>query len=161
MGIWDSHLIKFGETFRAHLMHDGLTRLAATRFRVGSIPGSTRRTLAATTEDGLEILMSPKLMDYPVDIRRGVVMHELGHAVDFLYPALVSLSRDSRDLIVSKESFAARRALSTWKRREHDEVERFADSIAERAFGVTIGYTGPCLLQSIRGGVRPRPEGLR
>lgn len=157
-------LINDGHTFRQYLVKDGLSRLARIKFRVGSIPGGTRRTYAATADDGSEIVFSPKLVTMPVDVRRGIVMHELGHAVDFLYPAQVVLGRGKHrgDLIVHvHDDDARRRELAAWRRRDHDAVERFADAIAERAFGVEIGYRGPCLLQSDAGGVRPRPRGLR
>lgn len=156
-------LVAFGNAFRAHLISDGLIRLSRTVFRTGSIPGATKRTLAATSTDGMVIILSPKLALEPLDIRKGIVMHELGHAVDFLYPAGVVLGRgpDSRELVIDDIRAPSRRDISRWKRRTDDEIERFADTIAERAFDVTIGYRGPCLLQTTAGGVRPRPAGLR
>jgi len=96
----------------------------------------------------------------PDDIRRGIVMHELGHAADLLYPAQIIVGRGS-DLVVDDLAEPTRTRMASWKSRSHDEMERFADAIAERAFGVTIGYTGPCLLQSTARGTRPRPRGLR
>lgn len=155
-------LLAMGNQYRQGLVHEGLARLARTRFHVGSIPGGTWRTYAATSEDGLEIRLSPKLATMPADVRRGIVMHEIGHAVDFLYPGQIVMGRGKLrgDLVIHADN-AERRELAKWKRRDHDTVERFADAIAERAFGVEIGYRGPCLLQSVAQGVRPRPRGLR
>jgi hypothetical protein len=155
-------LSKYGETFKVHLVTDGLSRLGETRFKVTVIPGATWRTYAATSSDGRSILLSPKLARLPTDIQRGIILHELGHAVDFLYPAQIVLGRgkERQDLIVYGHE-PSRRDLAKWRARDHDTCERFADAIAERAFGVTIGYRGPCLLQSDIGGVRPRPRGLR
>lgn len=152
-----------GEQFKAHLIHDGLVRLRATRFRVAKIPGATKRTYAACSADGTEILLAPDFRKLPGDIKRGIVMHELGHAVDHLYPAQIVLGRGKHrdDLYVVDHTEPTRRQLAAWARRGTDTVERFADSIAERAFGVEISYRGDCLLQSDASGVRPRPRGLR
>ena len=155
-------LITCGEHFKAHLVHDGLSRLEETWFAIGRIPGAKSRTYAATSIDGKKILISPKLARLPMDVRRGIIMHELGHAVDFLYPAQIVLGRGDhgRDIVVHEDE-PTRVALSRHAHRDDDEIERFADSIAERAFGVRIGYRGRCLLQSDQGGIRPRPRGLR
>lgn len=97
------------------------------------------RTFAACAEDGSTILLAPDLAREPVDVRDGIMMHELGHAIDFRYGP-----RDVR----------------AWQRRSGDRIERDADEIANEVFGVTIGYRGPCLLQSTLGG-SARPRGLR
>jgi len=51
--------------------------------------------------------------------------------------------------------------LEDWRRRSSYVVETDADRLAEAALGMRIGYAGPCLLQTVGEGVRPRPAGLR
>lgn len=114
------------------------------------------RNFGATTEDGREIMLAPKLAAQRQDIIQGVVAHELGHAADFLYPAL--WYRDNHG-----EWYRAwkRTELDIWQRRTHDQVEHAADGIGESMFGCKIYYRGACRVQSTAAGVRPRPRGLR
>ncbi len=143
---------------RDKLVRGGLKRLAVTRAQVGEVPGGTDRTYAACSENGKMIILSPDLAVLESHFVNGIVLHELGHAVDFLYPAQLHLGTAGDLVVYEHKPWAG--DMRAWKRRSHDVVERFADQVAERAFGVTIGYKGPCLLQTTRGGIRPRPAGL-
>lgn len=85
------------------------------------------------------IVVAPDLEDAPDDLIRGVLAHELGHAIAAWLPE-------------------ATRKLT------YDENERYADSLAEDALGLLIYYDPDDLVQrtgaQVRG-IRPRPKGLR
>jgi len=127
------------------------------------------RTYAACRTDGRLLLLSPDLAALPWAVLTGILGHELGHAVDYLYPGQWAQDRDGRArmLDVSKrgvptgEAPLPKRWLDDWNARTDDQIERMADAICECVMGVTIGYAGPCLLQTVGQGIRPRPAGLR
>jgi hypothetical protein len=127
------------------------------------------RTYAACRTDGRLLLLSPDLACLPRPMLQGILGHELGHAADYLYPGQWAQERSGRArmLDVSKKGVPTgekplpKRWLDDWHARDDDAIERMADAICECVMGVKIGYTGPCLLQTIGQGIRPRPPGLR
>lgn len=87
---------------------------------------------AEELDDGtVEIVLSPRLKTMPLDNVHGVIAHELGHAIDYLY-----------DFDLSE--------------RDH---ELRADAIAERVFDVQVNYDED-MIQTLGPGIR-RPRGLR
>ena len=115
----------------------------------------TDRHFAGCTTDGGTIYVAPQMVELPPDTVLGILAHELGHALDFLYPAEFLLRGDH---VVHIQPDKQR--TKGWKRRDDDTVEITADYIAEYVLGTSIGYRGPCLLQSL-GHFAPRPLGLR
>lgn len=140
----------------------GLTIVVTDRAREGD------RHFAATRDDGRLILLSPQLIELPPTTASGIVGHEFGHAADFAYPAQWAKSaRGGWTLLdvtkrgASRETAFPAEWLRDWRARDDDTLERTADGIAETVGKVRIGYSGPCMLQTIGRGVRPRPRGLR
>lgn len=117
---------------------------------------------------GRAVLASPEMVHLPEETVLAILSHEFGHAVDFLYPGAYVLV-DGEGLVhqgdvagSDKRAEQARVAIARrWEKRDDDTVERTADAIAEMVLGRSIGYSGPCLLQTFGPGVRPRPEGLK
>lgn len=153
------------ETARDVFLAAGFDRLAATKVRVDAAAGDGGRHFAACRTDGELILLSPEMVSLPQDTAMGIMLHEFGHAADFSYPAQISFGRGGAARVVD----VGRRGgsvdidawLRDWEDRDDDEIERCADRIAEGVAGVKIGYAGPCQLQSVGRGKRPRPPGLR
>jgi hypothetical protein len=134
------------------------------------------RHFAACSEDGLSVVVAPQIVGLPQENLVAILSHELGHAADFLYPMRWQLCdgllaewehpdwEEGPPRAVDERTLYARRR--QWEARAHDEVERTADAIAERAYLAvgtprTIRYDGPCLLQRFEAGVAPRPRNLR
>lgn len=133
----------------------------------------TARHFAGATEDGRCVLVTPELAELPELTVVAILAHEFGHAMDFAYPAAYAWSPDglirSPSLMAPEQvpsgdakriAQAANAAMRQWRDRDADTVERMADAIAEQITGRTIGYAGPCMLQTLGTGA-PRPEGLR
>ena len=109
-------------------------------------------------------------MQLDVDSAAAIIVHELGHATDFLYPSRYLLVDDSLHEWAHPdwESGAeephprfAQNRMRQWEDRADDAIERTADAIGERVVGRKIYYGGPCCLQTFdTRGVRPRPAGL-
>lgn len=97
-----------------------------------------KRTVAATSADGLRMWLSPRLETFDEERQYALLAHEFGHAVQGLYGT---------------------------KTRSTDASEREADAIAEKVMGAPLYYASVDgrLIQTFRprGGVRPRPLGLR
>ncbi len=134
-----------------------------TTFYVAPWIHDSPRHFAACREDGLSIVVAPELVELPEQTVCGIVAHELGHAVDFLYPGQFALGQGGSALRrgpgdLGEEQWA--RWMLDWGARDDDQVEMTADAIAELGTGRRIGYLGPCQLQSFDGG-RARPQGLR
>lgn len=146
----------------------GLERMADVRFVITTEVHDKRRHFAATTEDGKRMLYAPQIVELPHDTLIAIIAHEFGHAADFAYPALWVTPDDGPgratflDALGEKfwDTKAGRTRVAEWQRRNRDQVEWSADSIAEAVTGKRIGYAGDCVLQTLRGGV-DRPMGLR
>lgn len=140
------------------------------KFEVTRAARDTDRHFAACRTDGLQILVAPELVGLEVDAAAAIISHELGHAVDHLYPGRFLLVGDrlhewehptwSSSAPEPHPRFAQNR-MRQWSDRDYDAVERTADAIAEHALGRPIFYGGPCMLQTFSQGERPRPAGLR
>lgn len=159
------------EDIRRHYLIAGLDKVKATRWRVTPEARDHGRHFAFCRVDGLEIGFAPELVLLPFDTARGIIAHEFGHAADYLYPAqflpgpggslhAVRVGTRSNDGVPPER-------YNQWRRRDYDAIERTADAVAEtvltKATGapVKIGYAGPCQLETLNAGVRPRPRGLR
>jgi len=134
----------------------GFDRIKQTTLRCSLDIHDTPRHFAGCLQDGTKIYASPQMIELPEDVVLGILAHELGHAVDFLYPAEFTI----RDNTISRFPFDRNR-LKGWKKRSEDTVEKTADLIAEAILGVPIGYRGPCHLQSLGYLGSRRPVGLR
>lgn len=141
-----------------------LPLVAGTQLRVDPKMHDTPRHFAACRDDGRLILVAPHLCDQPVSTVEGILAHELGHAVDFLYPAEWVLRgrkvvrRERRDFGEAEWERFAR----AWQKRDADAVELTADGIAESVLGEPLGYCGPCRLQTLGAPeCGRRPMGLR
>ena len=141
----------------------GLKRCQRVKFYCAPGQHDTPRHFGATSEDGREIVVAPELAELPVETVSALIAHELGHAVDFLYPGEWVLGRE-REAIRRKRAPGDdeqwERWMRAWKERDADVIEFTADAIAEWATGRRIGYLGPCLLQAFDKG-QARPAGLR
>lgn len=95
----------------------------------------------------------------------GIIAHEFGHAADYLYPGAFCVTSGGKVLGAlagpTSKQVVPNARYRYWLERDYDAVERTADKVAETVLGVKIGYAGPCMLETINGGVRPRPKGLR
>lgn len=140
----------------------GFDRCARTTLVCAPWVHDSPRHFAACEETGHRIFAAPELADLPDTTVIAIFAHELGHAVDFAYPATFALGREGiqrRDFSSVSEK-QVRAWMSGWNARDADAVEVTADKIAESVLGVPIGYSGPCELQSFGRG-HARPQGLR
>jgi hypothetical protein len=144
-----------GLRLRDQAISDGFVALRGMEIRTVEWKGFKGRTFAATADDGSRIILAPDMRDLEPDIVMGIMVHELGHALDYAYPAQWDVGPRGR-----VDFLAAQLRRSAWERRSHDTVERAADVIGEVVFGVRIGYRGCQTLQSVADGTRPRPHGL-
>lgn len=167
--IAEAMLAPFIEEVATKFAQAGLSRLDGLTIRVSARDGGEGRHFGACRTDGRLILFRPALAGLPQATILGIVAHELGHAADFLYPGRFVLAANGRRVLVDDgprgvptgERPIPTSWLEDWERRDDDAVERAADQIAETVLGVPIGYAGPCLLQTLGAGIRPRPDGLR
>ncbi len=153
------------EAIRATYIERGLVKVGATRWRVTPEAHDGGRHFAMCRTDGTEIQLAPEMILLPTATARGIIAHEFGHAADYLYPAQFLPGPGGRLYPVragqrSNDGVPAAR-YNAWVRRNYDEIERTADGIAEGVLGERIGYAGPCQLETLGAGVRPRPRGLR
>lgn len=173
--ILEPYFVASGEIFEEwdKRTHGRGAKLKAIRLEIAPWAHDSPRHFAATTEDGHSIIAAPEMAELPEETILAIFSHELGHALDFLYPAhffwvddklehggipeeieLEQLQSDKR----IRQALYAR--VKRWQARDADEVELSADAIAELVTGKYIGYQGPCMLQSFDRGSR-RPRGLR
>ncbi len=144
----------------------GLTLVKQTRLVCSRELHDTPRHFAGTTEDGSEVAVAPEMVELEEALVVGIMAHELGHAVDFLYPGefVIGVEHGDETIVrrrrddVSDKQWA--RWMRGWESRSSDVVEKTADLIAGAVWGTPIGYVGPCMLESFDGGI-PRPKGLR
>lgn len=131
------------------------------------------RHFAACSTDGRSIVVAPEMAELPYPFVIGILFHELGHAVDYLYPGEFVLGGDGEalrrpwpdeDSLDEEEAKIVNKQWARWQRgwgeRDDDVVEQTADAIAGLVGGIPIRYAGPCLLQNFVVG-EARPQGLR
>jgi len=149
----------------------GLVRVKKVRLIIDDEARSSQRHFAGTTEDGKTIALGRAAVLLPPDNLSAILAHEFGHACDFLYPLRFQL-RDGELVEWDHPDWSGKRGSEMdprfvsnrrkqWEARNHDEVERTADAIAESVVKRRIYYDGPCLLQNYSGGISPRPVGLK
>jgi len=155
-------LLPFAEEVRELYLDAGFVAVKKVEFTVSRAMHDTARHFAACETSGRRILVAPELaeLDHPFVV--GILAHEFGHAVDFLYPVEFALGRGGvvRRRRASESDTQWVRWTKAWEQRSDDVVEQTADGIAEKVWGAPIGYAGPCLLQNFQIGQR-RPVGLR
>lgn len=147
----------------------GYRRLEGITIKVSEHEGGEGRHFGACRTDGRLIYFRPALVHLEQAQILGIIAHELGHALDFNYPGLFVRTSDGRMRLADSskrgvptgEQPIPQAWIDDWEARDDDEIERAADAIAETVLGVKIGYAGPCLIQTLGRGVRPRPLGLR
>lgn len=133
----------------------------------------TPRHFGGCRTDGRAIVLAPELASLPYPFVVGIIHHEFGHAVDYLYPGEFALGEDTGDgfEVIRRKQDSVNdtqwlRWQRAWEKREYDVVEWTADGIASAVVGEPIKYTGacdgdgPCMLQNFRLG-EARPAGLR
>jgi hypothetical protein len=161
----------FIEDVRDAYLAFGLKNIARTRVVVTERAREGKRHFAACRTDGSQILLSPDLIRLPVATAVGIIAHEFGHAADYLYPAAFERKflggATFRQYGLRSNDGVPRGVADRWRSRDDDEVEMSADAIAETVLSasekrpIRIGYAGPCFLETIGAGIRPRPRGLR
>lgn len=141
----------------------GYHECSKVRFSVQGIIHDSPRHFAAATEDGQRIIFAPEAVELPEHTVLAIMCHEFGHICDFSRPACHFLGPEG--LMIRRRSEWSQkqwnRWMTAWEDRDYDSVERIADAIAEKVMGSSIGYAGPCMLQTFDGGKTPRPTGLR
>jgi hypothetical protein len=137
-----------------------LSRVRRTRLLVDEQIRDSDRHYAGCRDDGLLIVVAPQAARLPFEQLVAILCHELGHAVDFLYPARWLAERDRPAHWVPAGTRKMGRIRRLWSERSDDQVEWSADSIAYAVTGCPIQYCGCNLVQCFDGGVR-RPDGLR
>jgi hypothetical protein len=145
------------EALQAQFAEAGFDRVEGTKLRCSEDMHDTPRHFAGCATDGSVIYVAPQLVELPESTVLGILAHELGHAADFLYPAEFLLRGDHVVLVEEPDKYLKK----GWKQRDDDTVELVADGVAEFVLGVSIGYRGPCRLQSLGVGGGRRPLGLR
>lgn len=134
-----------------------------TRLYVAPWVHDAARHFAACRDDGKAIIVAPELAELDERMVLAILAHELGHACDFLYPGEFALGKDRQALRRDREEFTDKqwaKWVQAWQKRDDDAVEFTADAVTQLATGMTIGYTGPCQVQSFARG-KARPQGLR
>lgn len=171
LAVLDPFFIAVREVFVAYEMRwSGSSRMRRVRIECAPWVHDTPRHFAGATEDGRCVLVTPELAELPEPTVAAILAHEFGHAMDFAYPGVFKWTPDGivrpRPAAVLKNTEDKRLVQAAvanarqWRDRDTDTVERTADAVAEHVTGRAIGYTGPCLLQTLDAGM-PRPAGLR
>lgn len=137
-----------------------LDKVRRTKLIVESSARDSDRHYAACRDDGLLIVMAPDAAQLDTESLVAIICHELGHAVDFLYPAQWAGFRGKPAAWILEGSKKPQKIREIWASRSDDQVEWHADSIAEAVTGLQIKYCGSCQIQCFGNGVE-RPPGLR
>jgi len=160
------------EAIRKVFVQRGADKVQRTKVKIEDWVRDKPRHFAACRTDGTLIVLASELALQPPKVMGAIIAHEFGHATDFYYPG--SFLLDPRgELVVRRQGMRSndslpRGVMDYWDRRDSDAIEKTADRIAERIMGISIGYCGPCNLQTILYGTPdesgckyPRPPGLR
>lgn len=151
---------------RFETRHWGDSLCRRTALRCSEEAHDAPRHFAGCYDDGSMIVVAPLAVDLPEETLLGILAHEFGHALDFARPAELALDADMEVVRVRRLPSSSKKArvLSNryrqWAARDDDTVERAADAVARFVTGQHIGYTGACMLQTLRSG-QERPQGLR
>lgn len=158
------------EAFREFEPEPGvkLERLKKTKFIVEPSVHDTPRHFAACRDDGYLVMLAPQMADMPGRQVMSLIVHELGHASDFLYPSEFRWSGIAGSAARwEPPGRGTARRLRRWRERGAHEIEMTADAIAQLVTGAIIRYDGECetrddcrLIQTFGHGVE-RPEWLR
>lgn len=162
-------------------------KLKALRFMISADAHDKPRHFAACRDDGKLLIFAPEILALPEETAVAIIAHEVGHAVDFLYPGGWSWPLQEagpvtwvgttpfEQALAWRMAFGKPKARSrsgadddnpaanwarAWDHRTEDQVEWAADGIAWAITGRRPLYGGPCMLQRFSEGV-PRPAGLR
>jgi len=140
-------------------------RLPRVRLEIARWIHDSPRHFAATADDGSHVIVAPEMTELPEQTVLAIFSHEFGHAIDMIYaPEFFLVDGELRWVPIPGDDDRAGQArvarMKQWERRDRDTVEMLADAIAEHVTGTSIGYSGPCLLQSFGRGEK-RPAGLR
>ncbi len=123
----------------------------------------TDRHYAGCSLDGKSIVCAPEMADLDYHHVIGILFHEFGHSVDYLYPGEFTLGPERSARRRLREDVSDTQWIrwqKQWDKRDADVIEFTADAIASGVAGAPIVYGGPCLLQNFRTG-EARPHGLR
>jgi hypothetical protein len=169
LAVVEPYFLAVRETFADHERSEwgGAVPMRRVRLECSVLMHDTERHFAACRDDGRLIVVAPHLAELPEETVVAILAHEFGHAMDYAHPGAYWLDGSglSRvDVAPEPDDKRVRQTLVArarrWRDRDDDTIERHADAIAEHVTGRTIGYAGPCLLQSFDRGIR-RPRGLR
>lgn len=156
------------EHFAPHFERVSRTKLFVAPCTAEVCVRDTERHYAGCSLDGRSIVCAPEMADLEYHVVVGILFHEFGHSVDYLYPGEFILgpepaigartARRRRREDVSDTQWI--RWQKQWDQRDDDVIEFTADAIASGVAGAPILYGGPCILQNFRTG-EARPYGLR
>lgn len=159
-------------------------RVRHVKYGIVAAAHDAERHFARTRTDGKWMELAPEMADLPCQAVDGILAHEFGHVVDFLYPGFWSWpiasagqvswvgrrhaeawrvafgNRQATSRRAADDSYPAQNWMRAWEGRTADQIEWAADGIAQFVTGTRIGYSGPCMLQCPGHGV-DRPNGLR
>lgn len=164
--IIEPHFDAIRDVYLEHPLPDGsLERLEKTRLLIDPAIRDSERHYAACRDDGLLIVLAPEAAELPMASLVALLCHELGHAVDFLYPGRWACERGKPAVWLPEQlgwphKTRMGKIRRAWADRGADQIEWDADAIAYAITGRPIQYCGPCLVQCFSGGVT-RPAGLR
>lgn len=141
-----------------HLLSWGVERVAEVDWELDAFIHDSPRHFAVTeTVPGrwAKVRVAPALEEVSKEHQQGILLHEWGHVVDFLYPEqiLVVGPFDVRWFSPTPEEVKA------WHERNAFQKEARADEIVLGFWGVGLCYRGDLLLQGWSG--VPRPVDLR
>jgi hypothetical protein len=143
----------------------GLGKIERVKVKISEEARDGLRHFAMCRTDGGLIVLSPDVIGLPVATAQGIIAHEFGHAADYLYPGAFQRAAFGKAVFHEygqrSNDGVPQGVADRWRARTDDEIELDADAIAETVLKVKIGYAGPCMLETIGAGVRPRPPGLR
>lgn len=158
----EPHFDAVRDHFAGFVTTDGsLERVKRTRLLVSESVRDSDRHYAGCRDDGLLVVVAPQAARLDIDMLVPLLCHELGHAVDFLYPARFAGRRGEPAMWLPDDQKHMAKLRRLWAERSADQVEWDADSIAMAVTGREIRYCGPCMIQCFSQSGRQRPPGLR
>jgi len=164
--VLEPHFDAVRDVFAGYCPEPGaqLDLVKRTKMLVDPTVHDTYRHFACCRDDDLLIELAPEAADLPLENLVAILAHEVGHAVDFLYPGMWAppSGRGGPAIWIGDEDSKPARIWRgrLWHERSTDQVEQAADAIGQAVTGRRISYCGPCMIQCFSGG-RSRPRDLR